>query len=138
MADTRTLTLKFNGREVTAAPLVSGQIGVFQLTTGRETEDQQKRAAHRMMRVLESSLGEDQWEDIKDDMADGSVTMSDFYALTTELIELSAKALNAPKVPDVVQARMDLSVVDSDPEIQAAQATLHALMERRGKLDGGE
>lgn len=130
MADTRTLTLKFNGREVTATPLTTGQMGVFQMSTGRESEAQQRRGAHRMMRVIESSLGEDQWEDVKDDMADGSVTFEDFHALMVQLIEASAKALTSPKVLDVPAPVTD--------EIKAAEDHLRTLMERRGKLDGGE
>lgn len=142
MADIRVLTLKFNGREVTAAPLTSGQISVFQMTTGKETDEQNQRSAHRMMRILEGAVGADQWEDIKDDMADGSVSLEDFRDLTADLIRASVAYQDRPAVSAAVQKQMDSSVVrpvtTDDQELAEAQATLNALMAKRGKLESGE
>lgn len=126
MDETRTLTLKFNGREVAAAPLTAGQIKVIQMSTGGGSTDQLIKNETRLFRIIENSLGDAQWSDVLDELALGTLDLPAFHDFLAELIRQSVELLTRKPDPAPV----------SDPNEPLAPETIEALERKLAELRG--
>lgn len=90
-----TFKTQFAGRTIEYRPLLPGQLLAVQMLKKPGVEGVPVRALHRLFRVLESSVGADEWATIEDDMAAGTVDLPAIMQLAVKIVERSAKQPDA-------------------------------------------
>lgn len=127
----RSLELSFNGRTVKAAPLLPSQFTALQMMQHRGSEERAQKANLRMYRILEKSVGPDEWERLMDDLADG-VNGSAMADLVESLIKGSVAYLTKP-APEPTKTDGDDMAPLSNDEVSALEAKLASLKAQRGE-----
>lgn len=126
--DTQTFRVPFMGSDIEFAPLTDAQLSL--LARLDEASSIVGRDLHRLFRVLESRMGEDDWRRIDDGMADGTIDLSAMVKLVADVTEESVKLLEEEKLRKSIKVA-PVSTADDDPEIRAAEAALAKLREAK-------
>ena len=112
MADTRTITVNFQGREITVKPFTDGQFAIA-MTLGHVSGAE---GLHRVFAMLGSSVGQEEWEGIVAGMTTGELQLSD---VTVGLLKAIAEGTQA-----IRDAESQPEPDDLDAELRKAEEFL--------------
>lgn len=113
MVDIKVFDLPFNGRTVQATELSESQLVALSLTTKKGDVT---RTIGRILRVLEASVGPDEWAAMDEELLTGKVDLAELTSLFTAITEATvANRKNAPAEDDI------------DDELAQAEARLAEL-----------
>lgn len=112
MVDNRAFDLPFHGRTVKAFPLSETQFVALSLTTKKADVG---RSVGRVLRVLESAVGPDEWALIDEELLSGDINLEELTTLLRALIDATVTARAAAPDDDI------------DTELAAAEARLTEL-----------